>query len=812
MAGQDSQRRLAAITDHGFFERLATAVLREADPRYRLLSHTGVNTDGKTVSSPVDGITFVEGASPPHMIVVHHTTCKRNSLKKKWLHDPATTNTKGGTRHAGEPGDLVKTVKLVRDQERSMPNLRATLILTTNQEPTESLVRQVNTVANKAGLEVAIWPNSAIAHFLDHDPQGQWIRNSFLGIAQEQLSFELLQELSRRSLAYAELPDESELWIGCQLDQELENAAGRDVLFLVGESGTGKSVACQKRLHAHIQSGGIGLIIPHRIISESLSLDQAIQGTLKSLHPPLVSSAGSVARILASERAQLLLVVEDVNKLEQPTIAIERLVSWSAKWKEHTRAVNCQLICPVWKRWLAGLTDQARKQIGRLILNASHFSVDEGAEAILRRRKHAGNRITTLQATAAATALGNDPLLIALQDSGTASEPDQVIRNYVVASLERLAASRRKFTAGEYRQGLRRFAIATLEQRSFDPSMSDVASWLRNDPGVMEILRHIAHSEEIISLASRSANESLNFRHDRVRDWLHADALATLMLNDAVPEAILADPFFAEIIGAALLQQDIPISLAERVRRSNPLALVCAIRAFGEPVNELHDAILKSVRSWLADPATVGANNKMLRWSACRLLSELDASYVISLVRCFPEEQHEWWGLCASFRNGDIAAGIEICWQHGPGVRMVGQAELIEHTCKRHGPSLVKELDEILRNSRLARDDRSGALRLAGHMGNPSLAGAVKACWLKDADRQKSLADYLWAGAQCCGDSPYELLSPICEAWACLSDESDDRHLASPRDDLAAHHIRWAFQEKLPEPAIRFFYWASGKS
>jgi hypothetical protein len=39
-------RRLAAITDRGEFERLATAVLRESDSQYRRLAHPGVNTDG----------------------------------------------------------------------------------------------------------------------------------------------------------------------------------------------------------------------------------------------------------------------------------------------------------------------------------------------------------------------------------------------------------------------------------------------------------------------------------------------------------------------------------------------------------------------------------------------------------------------------------------------------------------------------------------------------------------------------------------------------------------------------------------------
>ena len=74
---------LSKITDTGLFERLATAVLRESNPLYESLIHTGTNTSGQTVKSPIDGITFVSGANPPHMICVHHTTGYRDKLEKK---------------------------------------------------------------------------------------------------------------------------------------------------------------------------------------------------------------------------------------------------------------------------------------------------------------------------------------------------------------------------------------------------------------------------------------------------------------------------------------------------------------------------------------------------------------------------------------------------------------------------------------------------------------------------------------------------------------------------------------------------------
>lgn len=55
-------RKLSEMSDDAAFERLATAILREARPEYGSLLHPGVNSEGKTMKAPVDGIGFVAGA------------------------------------------------------------------------------------------------------------------------------------------------------------------------------------------------------------------------------------------------------------------------------------------------------------------------------------------------------------------------------------------------------------------------------------------------------------------------------------------------------------------------------------------------------------------------------------------------------------------------------------------------------------------------------------------------------------------------------------------------------------------------------
>jgi hypothetical protein len=146
MTAQTSHRGLADLTDEGLFERLATAVLREAHPLCAGLTHPGTNAEGMTVKAPIDNVSFVFGADPPHLVAVQHTITAADSLEKKWLFDPdaprarkskkdAKARRRPSHRSKAPPGDLVKTAGIVAQERLRTPNLLATLILTTNEEP-----------------------------------------------------------------------------------------------------------------------------------------------------------------------------------------------------------------------------------------------------------------------------------------------------------------------------------------------------------------------------------------------------------------------------------------------------------------------------------------------------------------------------------------------------------------------------------------------------------------------------------------------------------------------------------------------------
>jgi hypothetical protein len=804
MSRDETGQALAAITDEGLFERLATAILREADLTYRSLIHPGVNAGGKTIKSPLDGICFVQGTDPPQMIAVHHTITDIDDLERKWLHDPSKVKPRKGTGATVPAGDLIKTAELVAEERTHTPNLHATLVLTTNQEPRDSLVRKVEAAGRLHGLRVDIWSRSRLSHFLDNQPTGQWLRRSFLGIEQELLSPQLMHELSKKSLAIHMPPDDPSVWILRTVDTTLRTSLCRDVTFLVAGSGLGKSVACYRRLAEHVESGGFGIILPHEAVSSALTLEQALTTALRQLHPRLSVMGTSVLSFCSPERT-LLVVVEDINRSGQTQVLVEKIASWS-----HTSAKGdrddlslWRLLCPLWPETVVLLGDQAKKRIESLIIRAGTFAKDEGREAVLARSRLHNRDMSPLSAEAISLALGHDPLLIALHDQSKTPDPHQVIGQFVEGSLSRAAASTRDHLASDYRQALRALTGEMLAKRQLELRWSELCDWQGLQGQPLRLLGRLAHLGELIRIIGTSDEQRLLFRHDRVRDWLLADAVAELDRQNLLAEDVVSDPYFAEVMGAVLVRGHPNPSFLQRVASLNPLALFYALRLIGQAGRSDHEAILRAINNWIETPTTYDRSNLHLRWEALAILSETDAPEVPAIVSKFPDRTRS--GALARLRNGDLSGGIELCINLEPGVTAPWRDIQIEHAKFRYGFSLTKDLDDFLRKTDLRRNAKRGALRLAGHFADHSLAFAIEACWNADSERVDDLSDYLWAFGECCGNNPERFLGPVCDAWAALSDEETEKGGASARDNVAAYELRWAFHRWPPVDAIDYF-------
>lgn len=803
MNTERTMQALSAITDEGHFERLATAILREADPIFHSLAHTGVNLAGKTVKSPLDGICFVKGSDPPHMVAVHHTITKSKDLEKKWLHDPSKAKARKRTRSSVPVGDLIKTAELARKERTHAPNLRVTLVLTSNEEPGEALVRSINAAGRDQGLEIDLWPRSRLCHFLDSKPAGQWIRYKYLGIDQELLSKELLHELSKKSLQLFNLLDNPSAWIPRGLDDELNIGFHRDVTFLVAGSGLGKSVACYRMLKAHVENGGFGMVLPDDAVASEPTLEQAVMKVLRQLHPPLASVGPSVLSFCSPERP-LLFVVEDINSSGQTQLLLQKLAGWSHSLRSNDEGEALwRLVCPVWPENLASLSEQVRNRIQLLSIASAGFTEREGRDAVLARAQLSGRELSALSAAEISQKLGHDPLLIALHDQSMSPDPHLIISQFVEGSLSRASASSKDYSAADCRQALRVLAGAMLANRKIELMWREISGWSELQGEPLHIVSRLAHQGEIIRHTGPSGEQRLSFRHDRVRDWLLADAAGELDRLDILAEAVLAEPYFAEVMGSVLVWGQPKSSFLPRVAEANPLALFHSLRLFCLTDNPNQRAIVQKIKEWLDNPATHDKSNTHLRWEALAMLAETDSPVVPALVRKFKDRTGN--GDLARLRNGDTSGGIELCITIEPGSGAPWRDIQIEHAKLHHRQKLIHDLNEVLGKKKLERGERIGALRLAGHIADPCLAPAIEACWTDDSDHGDLVAEYLWAFGECCGEDPARYLAPVCDAWAALSDQSGKNGLPSPRDDVAAYGLRWAFRRWPPISAIEFF-------
>lgn len=804
MTHASTLKALSDITDTGLFERLATSVLREANPIYEPLVHTGINTDGKTVKGPIDGVVFIKASQPVHMISVHHTTGNRDKLKTKWLHDPSTVkHRKSGVKPKG-PGDILKTIAIYRDERIRTPDLVGTLVLTITSDPSQELVRETEAIARNAGINVDLWPASRIAHFLDTDPKGQWLRKKYLGIEQELLSYELLKSLSAKNLDEnfsIMFSDSKSLWVNRGLDEDIDQSLKLPLSLVVGESGSGKTIACFRKIRSHVKGGGIGIIIPHTVLSDALTLERAIFITLKKMHPALDHHSRPVLSFCSSNNP-MIIVIEDVNRSNRPQDLIEKIIAWAKNIdKEKERLFH--ILCPVWPRNTALLEVQRKKDAEAYFVVAGQYTVEEAENAVMEKAKSNEIAISNLRAQEIAKALGYDPLLIALQDIRESPAPDTVIGAYINSALVKAEADdKSKNIASEYRDALKWLSGCMLTHKQFEVSWSRLKKWNELGSADLKAINFLARQGLIISYSGDPDDQVLLFRHDRVRDWLLSKYIKTEINSGKLEHNILCDPFYSELIGQALSDITLDEHILNVICQASPLSLFYALK-YSSNLSQAPDKLLiNAINSWVKDENNRSRAGRYMRWSSLYVLSETDSPEIPDIVGNFSENTTH--GQLARLRNGDISGGVELCMHLAPGTGSPWRDVQIAHAKNKYVKTLAHSLNQLLENEKLSKAMRSGALRLAGHIGDESLADGALACWLTDKDREDHLDDYLWAFAQCWCEESEKMLNPVIDAWAKMPDESHD-NMPSPRDELAAHHLRWAFRKWPPTKAIDYF-------
>jgi len=356
------------------------------------------------------------------------------------------------------------------------PELKATLVLTSNEEPHEALVRDVMAAGAAHQIEVSIWSRSRLAHVLDNTPAGQWVRWKLLGVTQELLSSELLAELSKTSLdAFRPSMDDPRAWVPRQLDQVLR-LTRLPINFIVSESGLGKTVACYRTVLEHVDQGGYGLILPHELVAQTSTLEQAVSEAIRQPHPRIAPGQSPLS--VCSPERPLMILVEDITRSGRPELLVTKLARWGlgAAGSEMQSATPWRVFCPVWPRVLNQMEDLARKVVNRMLISPAPMTEAEASQAIVVRAALSGRSISEVRANEISTALGHDPLLIALHDFDRDPNPRSVLTRFVESALAR-AQEDSDETSADFRHALMELAEQMLHRKRLELSWQELSSW-----------------------------------------------------------------------------------------------------------------------------------------------------------------------------------------------------------------------------------------------------------------------------------------------------------------------------------------------
>ncbi|MBA3461022.1 MAG: hypothetical protein H0T46_13745 [Deltaproteobacteria bacterium] len=800
----ETDKALAAVTDEGLFERIATAVLRAAHPLCAAVCHSGLTAGGKTQKSPLDGITILVSDGHPRLVAVHHTTTALPGLNRKWLHDPAASGTTGRsikrvakTSRETALGDLVKTAVLLREERARTPSLRGTLILTTNQEPGHELLLEVHAAAARADLEVDIWSRSRITHFLDTTPIGHSIRR-LLGITCELLSAELLVELGNVSLESA-TPPGADTWVARDCDQSLARVRQR-LTVLVAESGMGKTVGCLRALAAHVASGGFALVVRHDVLEAAPTVEHALLTTLRELSPALRPDQNPLD--VCNEARVLHVLVEDVNVADNSAQVLKRLAAWASRSPVGPGIGALRVFCPVWPRTLAMLDDNTRKALEPFVVPLEPMSSAESSAAVLARSRHLRMQLSEVDADAIAASLGHDPLLIGVFDGVTHGNSQSVVGGFIAGRLADVQA-RSEHLAPDLFEALLALGAEMLRRRNLDPRWSELITWSFPE-GVLERVRAVVRSQEIMRIVGVSADSRVAFRHDRIRDWLLTESAANMDSEGGLEDEIAGEPHFAEVLGAVLVKRGMPARLIERLKRQNPLALFHALRLADASAHEERRAIIAAIQQWLSDPATTSRSNRYKRWHVVAALERTDGPEVLPLLRLLGETGSR--AVLAALHNGAVDAGVEICARYEFDSGASFRDHQIAHARHRFADKFVEGVASRLGDiKRLNSRSRQGLVELAGHLQDNALVPALETAWAVDGERDRYLSSYLWAFARCCdASSVSRCLGPVCDRWGQLPDRDPESEHSLPRWDVGTALER-AFRRTPPSSAALEF-------
>ncbi|MBU3086201.1 ATP-binding protein [Acinetobacter seifertii] len=771
---------LANITDAGLFERLASDVLRFAEPEiYKSISHQGMNPQGKTIKAPLDNVgwSYVNGDN--RVVAVAHTTTSRNDLDTKWLRDLDNVMPRKGGKATGSDGDLVKAIKELVKIRRDNPELKARLALMCNSEEPQTIRIQAHQLASKHNIELEIWSNSRIASFLDIDPNGQTIRHKYFDVLPTVLSYEELLRIG--SLSTLHLNFKQELFV------ERDDIKFQSLNLVIGTSGSGKTTICTNHILKKLDKRQPVLVLREENIQNSLNLDEAIEKELLRYSDRLIKGAGGKALELCSSENPLILLIEDINNTNNTEQLIQKINSWASNEK------RINILCPVWYQKISTLSLKLKEELstnGFSYLYLDNYTDEQALKALQKRCQLDKVDIDDLTLKHITKQVGNDPLLLALFNYSTGGATDKILEDFIINALEDIANKKEKFR-DDLEQTLLKSVSYSIFNKINEINLNQLSSFLTRDE--KSDLRNILDDGRIIRLDEKN---NIIFRHDKIKFLLMAQAIQHTLEADEYLE-FLTDPYFSETVGLSCFLTSLDVKKLDLLMHHNFLIGVYAYYYAIKSNSEYSNNYLNAISNWLKNEENQNLGKITLRFKSLTILNELVHPSVSRLLKLYPKQDHQHVYYECGFKNGNLIDGIKWIRLFRFGANYLQVPLVIDFIAKKYKNSFKNKIIEILEDKNTDIFIVNSLFIIIGYIGDNDYLESIKLAIDNIKEEEKDYLYIFWVLSRICNENSVKLLDTVLNYWNNLSEEKN-KYQSSPKDSFTRYTLDFKFKYYLP--------------
>lgn len=626
----------------------------------------------------------------------------------------------------------------------------------------------------------------------------------------EQLTEELFRKISKENLLrywndeFSHIRYVSSRKEDALLYAEL-NSTSKSISFIVGKSGTGKSLICFNFLNRIFTTELVLRVKPHNIENAN-SIEEIIYNELTSYKPDLKREHSSLFSGILSRK--IYVVVDDLNRVNDSGKAIKKILSWRMKSEEETSPFK--IICPLWEKTYSGFSKTFPQFLNQYhLFNLSFFDGDDSRTFLNDLFDSISLNVNSNQVNEIAKNLNNDPFLLGLYTNLIIEERSRLlyyslatVDKFFTKNIEEITTQNDELLYYEIEEVLHNLLKQALLNKSNNIHFKDVSRWFVKDREKLSIIKRIGKNGNIFKIDQVG---NIIFRHDRIKDALSVKAIAIFIEENNLDDNIFFERYYSHLIGEAITKREIPTNYLPLLIEKNPIAIIHAVKYLNSCTKIYRNEVLIRLKIWLEN----SNKYKILQETVSIIFEEMDSEHILYLTESVEKDMTLHM---ARFKNGDVLSGLEcfeyVSEHHNNNVFV---PSILDRIRLRHGiksikgnGELIDQLKEVIQYNGYKINYKIHAIELAGILFLPDLVKPAIDFWTSTNEENKThlIAAILYAAIRSYRIEFSYHLKLILDFWKETIDKSKELWNNRTYKFLSNSNL-W---QKIPASAVKELY------